>query len=294
MTWKEIVKRLFQNKLSIAGLIILAVFTFMAIFAPWIAPPADPSEPYQMPRQGWQVRPKPPGAPNSGLLGTTEGSFDMFYGLVWGTRTAFRIGLIVVFSAFGIGIIVGTISAYYGGIIDEVLMRITDMFLSIPFLVAAMVLTTILGTGLDNAMIALVTFGWMGTARLMRSQVLEIKNEEFVDASIALGANDLRVIVKHIMVNSIYPVLISACMRMGTIVITAAALSFLGVGAPQGYADWGQMISFARNWILGTSGDALQFWHTVVVPGVAISLFCLSWNLIGDAFRDILDPKLKE
>lgn len=291
MEWQEILMRLLRNKISLFGLIIIAFFIVVALFAPWIAPPRDPDDPYEIPRAGWVIEPQPPNARN--IFGTTEGSYDIFYGVVWGTRTAFKVGLIVVGISTFIGIIVGTISAYYGGWVDEIIMRITDIFMSIPFLVAAMVLTTILGKGITNVMIALVVFGWMGTARLMRSQVLEIKTEEFVRAAMALGASDARIIMRHILFNCIFPVLIQASMRMGSMVITFATLSFLGVGAPEGYADWGQMISFARNWVLGSNGNALQYWYTVVIPGVAILLFCLSWNLIGDAFRDILDPKLQ-
>jgi len=291
MTWKELIKRVFTNKLSVFGFIIILIFAIVAIAAPWIAPPADPDDPYLIPRRGWSTRPSPPS--EQALFGTTEGSYDIFYGMIWGTRTAFRIGLTVVFFGSLIGVSIGTIAAFYGGKVDEFLMRITDVFMSIPFLVAAMVLTTILGRGLDNVMLALITFGWMGTARLTRSQVLEIKNEEFVQAAEALGANDFRIILRHVLINSIYPVLIQACMRIGSMVITASALSFLGVGAPEGYADWGQMISFARNWIVGTSGNPLEFWYTIIFPGTAILFFSLSWNLIGDAFRDILDPKLQ-
>jgi len=291
MTWKELLKRLFTNKLSVFGFAIILIFAIVAIAAPWIAPPADPDDPYLIPRRGWQTRPTAPS--EDALFGTTEGSYDIFYGMVWGTRTAFRIGLTVVFFGSLLGVSIGTIAAFYGGKVDEILMRVTDVFMSIPFLVAAMVLTTILGRGLGNVMIALITFGWMGTARLTRSQVLEIKNEEFVQAAEALGANDFRIILRHVLINSIYPVLIQGCMRIGSMVITASALSFLGVGAPEGYADWGQMISFARNWIVGTSGNPLEFWYTIIFPGTAILFFSLSWNLIGDAFRDILDPKLQ-
>ncbi len=292
MEWSDIIKRLFTNKLSVFGIVIVFFFAIVAIFAPWIAPPADPDEPYDIPRSGWKITPTPPDADN--IFGTTEGSYDIFYGMVWGSRTAFRIGFIVVGISTLIGIFVGTISAYYGGWFDEIMMRITDIFMSIPFLVAALVLTAILGKGLDKVMVALIVFGWMGTARLMRSQVLEIKAEEFIDAAYALGAGDTRIIFKHVLLNSIFPVLIQACMRMGSMVITAATLSFLGVGAPPGYADWGQMISFARNWIIGAQGNPLTYWYTLMIPGTAILLFSLSWNLIGDAFRDILDPKLQQ
>lgn len=273
------------------GILIILFFVIIAVAAPWIAPPADPDEPYMIPRAGWSIEPEPPSEDH--IFGTSESQYDIFYGIIWGTRTAFRVGLIVVGISTLIGVAVGTISGFYGGMVDEVLMRITDVFLSMPFLVAAIVLTTILGKGLNNVMIALITFGWMATARLMRSQVLEIKAEEFIQAAEALGASDMRIISKHVILNTIFPVVINASMRMGSIVITASALSFLGVGAPTGYADWGQMISFSRNWILGTQGNPLEFWYTVFIPGLAITLFCLSWNLIGDAFRDILDPKLK-
>ncbi|MFW6268648.1 MAG: ABC transporter permease [Bacillota bacterium] len=291
MTWKEVLKRLVQNKLSLVGILIILFFAVVAIVAPWIAPPEDPDEPYNIPRRGWGVDPQPPNSEY--IMGTSQGQYDIFYGMVWGTRTAFRIGFIVVGISTLIGIIIGTVAAYYGGWIDEIIMRITDVFLSIPFLIAAIVFVTILGRGLGNVMIALVTFGWMSTARLMRSQVLEVKSEEFVEAAGAIGAGDIRIILRHILINCIFPVLIQASMRMGSMVITASALSFLGVGAPEGYADWGQLINFARHWIVGSSDSAFQYWYTLIFPGAAISLFCLSWNLVGDAFRDILDPKLQ-
>ncbi len=291
MEWQEVIIRLIKNKISLVGLILIFVLGAIAIFAPVIAPPADPDEPYNIPRKGWSVQPQPPS--DNSIFGTTEGQYDIFYGIIWGTRTAFRIGFIVVGLSTIIGIIIGTLAGFYGGLLDEILMRITDIFMAIPYLIAAIVLTTILGQGLNNVMIALVSFGWMGTARLMRSQVLEMKAEEFVEAAEALGANDMRIIMKHVLLNSIFPVVIQASMRMGSMVITASSLSFLGVGAPQGYADWGQMISFSRNWLLGTQGNPFEYWYTIIYPGAAISIFCLSWNLIGDAFRDILDPKLQ-
>ena len=287
---KKIIK-LFKNPLSLIGIVLVLAFIGVAVSAPWIAPPKYPTEPYRIPRDGWSSVPEPPGQGH--IFGTTEGQYDIFYGVIWGTRTAFRVSLLVVGLSSLIGIIVGTIAAYYGGAIDEVLMRIVDVFYSIPYLVAAMVLTAVLGRGLNNAMIALIAFGWMAYARLIRGNILSIKEEEYVSAADAVGAGDLRILSRHILPNSIFPVLIQASMNMGTIVIAAATLSFLGVGAPTGYADWGQMISFARNWILGTSGNPLQYWYTVVIPGVAITFFCLSWNLIGDAFRDIMDPKMQ-
>ena len=303
-------RKLFSNASSLVGIVLLFVFIIIAILAPVIAPPLS-EDPYQIPRMSWDVNPQPPGFSMSdnirdiydymgkdlkwdiAICGTAEGGYDIFYGLIWGTRTAFRIGLITVAVAALIGVFIGSISAYFGGWIDEILMRITDIFLSFPFLVAAMVLTTILGRGLDKVMIALITFGWMGYARLIRGSILSAKEETYVMAAKALGVKDIKIIWKHLLPNTIFPVMVQATMNIGSMVITAAALSFLGVGAPVGYADWGQMVSFARNWIIGSPGHAGQYWFTVFYPGIFIVLFVLAWNLIGDTLRDILDPRLR-
>jgi peptide/nickel transport system permease protein len=306
----RILRKLFSNASSLVGIVLLFVFIIIAILAPVIAPPLS-EEPYQIPRMSWDVNPQPPGFSMSdnirdiydfmgkdlkwdiAICGTEEGGYDIFYGLIWGTRTAFRIGLITVAFAAFIGVFIGSISAYFGGWIDEILMRITDIFLSFPFLVAAMVLTTILGRGLDKVMIALITFGWMGYARLIRGSILSAKEETYVMAAKALGVKDIKIIWKHLLPNTIFPVMVQSTMNIGSMVITAAALSFLGVGAPVGYADWGQMVSFARNWIIGSPGNAGQYWFTVFYPGIFIVLFVLAWNLIGDTLRDILDPRLR-
>jgi len=303
-------RKLFSNAASLVGIVLLIIFVAIAILAPVIAPPfAD--DPYQIPRMSWDVNPQPPGFPMSdnirdiynymdieikydkAICGTAEGGYDIFYGLIWGTRTAFKIGIITVSVAMLIGIFIGSISAYFGKWVDEILMRITDIFLSFPFLVAAMVLTTVLGRGLDKVMIALIFFGWMGYARVIRGSILSAKEETYVMAAKALGVKDGKIIWKHLLPNTIFPVLIQGSMNIGSMVITAAALSFLGVGAPVGYADWGQMVSFARNWIIGSPGHAGQYWYTVFYPGIFIVLFVLAWNLIGDTLRDILDPRLR-
>jgi peptide/nickel transport system permease protein len=303
-------RKLFSNATSLIGIIILILFVVIAIFAPIIAPPLS-DDPYQVPRMSWDVNPQPPGSSMSdeirdiydfmgkeikydrAICGTAEGGYDIFYGLIWGTRTAFKIGIITVLIAAFIGVFIGSISAYFGGWIDEILMRITDIFLSFPFLVAAMVLTTVLGRGIDKVMIALIVFGWMGYARVIRGNILSAKEETYVMAAKALGVKDGKVIWKHLLPNTIFPVLVQASMNIGSMVITAAALSFLGVGAPVGYADWGQMVSFARNWIIGSPGHAGQYWYTVFYPGIFIVLFVLAWNLVGDTLRDILDPRLR-
>jgi len=213
--------------------------------------------------------------------------------VVWGTRTAFKVGLIITLSVATLGIFLGSVSAYYGGAVDMVIMRITDVFMSFPFLLAALTLSAILapvmGKSLIPPSIALIMFGWMGYARLIRSDILSVKEREYVLAAKVLGATDRRILLKHILPNAIYPTMVVASMDMGSYVLSFAALSFLGVGAEVGYADWGQLISFARDWIT----DLGQYWFIVVYPGMALVLFVLAWNLVGDALRDILDPRLR-
>jgi peptide/nickel transport system permease protein len=290
MVKSKILRKLLKNPISVAGFLLVFFFVVIAILAPYLAPPQRPSRPYQVPRDGYSAVPKPPSAEHP--FGTTEGQYDIYYGIIWGTRTAFYVGLVVVGLAATIGVAIGSFSAYYGGLIDEVVMRITDIFMSFPFLVAAMVLTTILGKGLDKVIVALIVFGWMSYARVIRSSILSIREITYVESARAIGASDGRIIFRHVLPNAIFPILVQASMDIGSMVLTAAALSFLGVGAEPGYADWGQMISFARNWILGGQGNPLQFWYTVIFPGAAILLFCLGWNLLGDALRDVLDPRM--
>ncbi|NLV90933.1 MAG: ABC transporter permease [Firmicutes bacterium] len=289
MVWRKLVR----NPLSLLGLVILLGFILVATLAPVLAPTPEryAHEPYRIPRYGWLTTPRPPSKDHP--FGLTQGQYDIFYGVVWGTRTAFKVGLTVVSVTCAIGVLVGSVSAYIGGKFDEVVMRFVDMFMSFPFLIGAIVITTVLGRGLDKVVMAMILFRWTGYARLIRGSVLQVKQEEYVKAARACGVKPYKILWRHILPNTIFPVLIQASMNMGSIVVSAATLSFLGLGAPEGYADWGQMISFARAWILGAPGDPLLYWYTVVYPGVAIVLFVLSWNLIGDAFRDIMDPKIQ-
>lgn len=246
-------------------------------------------DPYLIPNVTSSLKPIPP---SPGHPFGVVNQKDIFYGVVWGTRTAFQIGLVVVLISTAFGLFIGSIAAYFGGWLEEILMRITDIFMSIPFMLAAMVLTTILGLGVRNMMIALIIFGWMVTARLIRGNILQAKNEQYVMAAKALGVRDAAIIVKHILPNTIFPVLINATMRIGSMVITAASLSFLGLGAPQGYADWGSILSYSRDWLIGGTSPG-QYWFTILYPGVAMILFVMGWNLLGDALRDIFDPRMR-
>jgi peptide/nickel transport system permease protein len=273
--------RIFRNPAAIIGFSLVLFFAAVAIFAPQIAPPKY-DNPYLMPHKGFSPTPKPPSETH--IFGTASGQYDIFYGVVWGTRTAFKIGLFVVGIAALIGVTLGAISGYYGGIVDEVLMRIVDVMWAIPTLVLAMTIVVAFGRGLDKIMIALALVGWRWYVRVIRSEILTLRDQDFVQAA---------KILRHIIPNAIYPVLIMATMDVGSMVITASFMSFVGLGAPQGFADWGQMVALARNYIVGPPGDPLKFWYAIVFPGGCIVLFVLGWNLIGDALRDAFDPKLR-
>jgi peptide/nickel transport system permease protein len=203
------------------------------------------------------------------------------------------VGVVITGVTVIIGLIVGSVSAYYGGLLDDLLMRITEIFMAFPFLLAALTLSAILvplfGRGIWPAMIALITFGWMTYARVLRAEILSTKEREYVLASRVVGATDSRLLIRHIVPNAIYPILVLASMRVGDYVLSFATLSFLGVGTEIGYADWGQIVSFARDWILSLD----VHWYIIVFPGAALLLFGLGWNLIGDALRDILDPRMR-
>jgi peptide/nickel transport system permease protein len=204
-----------------------------------------------------------------------------------------KVGVLIEIITLFIGVLVGSLSAFYGGWLDEVLMRITEIFLAFPFIMAALtlsaILTPIIGKGIWPPMLALTVFGWMGYARLVRGDILSVRERDYVTAARVIGSKDSRILLRHIIPNSIYPTLVLASMDIGSLVINFAALSFLGIGTEVGYADWGQLISFARNWIPSLS----TYWYIVVYPGVALILFVLGWNLVGDALRDIMDPRMR-
>lgn len=290
--FKSIWKMLKRRPMSLLGFGLIGFFLGVAALAPVLAPPeANTRDSYIIPQSGYSPDPVRPSKDH--WFGTTEQQYDLYYGMVWGTRTAFKVALKVVGLSVLIGVLLGGTAGFYGGWIDEVIMRFTDVILAFPDLVLAVVIVAIMGPSLDHVMYSVMAVSWPSYARLMRGDVLAVKERDFVLAARALGASDARILFRHIIPNAIYPILVVASLSTGSVVITAAALSFLGLGAPVGYADWGQLIALSRNWILGSSGNPFEYWHTVFIPGISIFLFVLGWNLLGDAVRDILDPRQK-
>lgn len=272
------------------GLVLVAFFGLVALLAPVLAPPPQGSrDPYLIPQDGISSEPAAPSRRHP--FGTTELQFDLYYGMVWGARTAFKVALTVVTASLLVGVLIGGLAGFYGRWVDDALMRLTDIVLAFPDIVLAVVIVALTRPSLQNVMLAVAAVSWPSYARLLRGEVLALREREFVLAARALGASDARILFRHVLPNAVYPLLVVASLSMGRIVITAAALSFLGLGAPVGYADWGQLIALSRNWIGGSAGSPFAYGHTVLVPGTAIFLFVLGWNLLGDAARDALDPR---
>lgn len=291
---KFMLTRVFKSPLSVAGLVLISYNIVLAVFAPFIAPNTTGTlqfDPYMIPRDPAQGFWPMPAAPKpSHLFGTTNLQIDVYYGCVWGTRLAFQVGLEVIAATLTIGLILGMLAGYYGGFIDELIMRFTDIILAFPGLILAMVFVAVLSksgwTTLQAAIFSIILIGWPGYTRLIRGEVLRVRGEDYVEAARASGASDIRIMTRHILPNSIYSVIIVASLDFGSIVLTLAALSFLGLGSPPGYSDWGRLIFDGVPY----AASGLRFWWTFVYPGIFIVLFTLGWNLLGDALRDVLDP----
>jgi peptide/nickel transport system permease protein len=318
-------KRFRRNPLALVGAVILILYMIVAAFAPqltagrlgrscvrdlqadrdaratlaqdvvnplhpifWRAVIWSPPSCFQVPRQGFAEIPSAPSREYP--LGLTGGSYDIYYGIIWGARSAFYIGVLVTGISLALGILVGGSAGFFGGWLDNVLMRFTDTVYAFPNLILAMVFATIFGPSLQNVMIAIALVGWPSYARILRGDILRVRAQDFVDGARALGAKSPRLFWKHVLPNALGSLIVVASLDIGAVVLTAAALSFLGIGADIGFADWGQMINFARSWIQGPPGRPFAYWYVSFYPGIAIVLFVLGWNLLGDAFRDVNDP----
>lgn len=292
---KSALRSMRRSPLAIIGLAIVIGLLGIALLAPFLAPtPAGQIDPLMIPRDFKQ--PVPPGAANhpwgSGAMGT-----DIYYGVIWGARTSIIISLFVVLVATILGTVLGAFAGYYGGKVDNVLMRITDIFLSIPGLVLAMAVAAILLRSLDNIMLSLIIVWWPPYARLVRGQVLSIRENTYVEAARAVGVKKSRILFRHVLPNSFAPLLVNITMDIGVVVLVAAALSYIGYGPPAGTAEWGKMISDAQPYFRATvyyEGQSMYPYWTWFFPGVMIFLFVMGFNLLGDALRDILDPKSRK
>ena len=276
--FKVVWKRLKKNKLSMVGLVIVCLLAFCAVFAEFIAPyPYDQMDllnTFQMPN-------------SQHLLGTDNFGYDILSRLIYGSRVSLIVGFISVGIGLLFGGLMGSVSAFYGGKTDNIIMRCMDIMMSIPDLLLAISIAASMGPGLTNAMIAVGISSIPSYARIVRASVLSTKEQEYIEAARAIGANDKRLILKHIIPNSFAPVLVQATLGVANAILVTSALSFIGLGIQPPKAEWGAMLAAGRSYIR-------DFWPIVTFPGIAIMITIIALNLLGDGLRDALDPRLKQ
>jgi peptide/nickel transport system permease protein len=263
------------NPLALIGLVIVVALLAVAALAPWIAP-HDPLA------QNLGQRLLPPSAAH--WMGTDALGRDIFSRILHGTRITLAIVLLVVVSVGPIGLLIGTLSGYFGGVVDTVLMRLTDIFLAFPRLVLALAFVAVLGPGIENAVIAIACTAWPPYARVARAETMVIRNADYIAAVRLQGASHLRVVLRHVVPMCVPSVIVRTTLDMAGIILTAAGLGFLGLGAQPPSPEWGAMIASGREYIFDQ-------WWVATFPGLAICLVALGFNLLGDGLRDVLDAR---
>jgi peptide/nickel transport system permease protein len=267
-----------SQPLAAAGVLLLILFAAMALLAPWLAP-ANPASIDLMHRLA---------APSTHhWFGTDELGRDILSRIIYGARLSLTVAVSVVACSLSLGIVLGGIAGYYGGAIDTTLnIFAMNAFMALPGILLAIAFVAFLGPGLINLILALSIGGWVGYARLVRGQVLAVREREFVEAARALGASDVRIFFRHILPNIVQPLIVQSAIGMAGAVLAEATLSFLGLGVPPPTASWGSMLNDARSHLFDAP-------HLVVFPAIAVMLCVLSFNFIGDALRDYLDPRTR-
>lgn len=271
--------RLRQNTGAMVGLVIIVLFVVVAAFAPLLAP-SDPTAQVMADR-------KTPPLTNGYLLGTDDLGRDLLSRIIYGGRLSMTIGIVSVGIAMAGGVAIGTVSGYYGGVVDRIVMRFIDIMLAFPYVLLTIVIVAVLGPSLTNAMIAIGISQMPRYVRLVRASVMAEKESDYVLAERSLGTGDLELMFGSILPNSLAPVIVMATLGVGEAILSSAALSFLGLGAQPPTPEWGLMIASSREFVTNA-------WWIVTFPGIATLLAVLGFNLFGDGLRDVLDPKLKD
>jgi len=276
--WRRARRATKMNPLAATGIVFIIIFVCFAIFAPWLAP-QDPAI-INLP-----TRLQPPSIHH--WFGTDELGRDIFSRIIYGARISMLVGVSVVAGSLLLGLIIGSLAGYYGGRVDRfVNIIVMNAFLSFPGFLLAIAFVAFLGPGLFNLIFALVIGGWVGYARLVRAQVLAVREREFVEAARALGASDLWILGRHILPNMVQPVIVQAAIGMAGAILAEATMSFLGLGVPPPAASWGSMLNDGRAHLFDAP-------HLVLFPAIAVMIAVLSFNFIGDALRDYLDPRAR-
>ncbi|MEH7125039.1 ABC transporter permease [Bacillus sp. JJ1773] len=276
--WKEAWLSFCKNRLALVGLGIVIFFVILAIIAPYIAP-------YSFRDQVIAERMQAPSSKH--WFGTDDFGRDIFSRVLYGARISLWVGFFSVLGSVFFGTILGIIAGYYGRWVDAIISRIFDIMLAFPSILLAIAVVSILGPSLQNALIAIAVINIPNFGRLVRSKVLSVKQDEYIMAARAVGMKDTRILFRHILPNSISPVIVQATLAIATAIIEAAALGFLGMGALAPTPEWGKMLADSKNYIT-------QAPWTLIFPGLAIMLTVLGFNLMGDGLRDALDPKMKQ
>ncbi|MCC7021538.1 MAG: ABC transporter permease [Thermomicrobiales bacterium] len=275
--WRDTAQRLLHDRAAMAGLLIVLLLVVVAIAAPAIVP-HPPND------QSFRIKLKPPSGEH--LFGTDEFGRDIFSRVLVGTRVALFVGIVPVVAAMIAGVALGLIAGYYGGLTDQITMRVIDVLLAFPWLLLAIGIMAILGPGVENVVIAVAIVNIPAFARIVRGSVLSIKEKEFVEAARAMGQPDHTIISRHVLANAWAPIIVLATLSIGQAIIYAAGLSFIGLGTQPPNADWGVMLTSGREYL--RDAPWLGFF-----PGLAILITVLAFNLFGDGLRDALDPRLR-
>ncbi|GAB4277706.1 MAG: ABC transporter permease [Candidatus Promineifilaceae bacterium] len=288
--WRLTIRRVFRQRSAVFGMVILGFLVFVAVFAPIISPYAP--EESLIGVEGVKRR-NPPcihllGCPEEQpefYMGLDGNARDLFTRILYGARISLYVGLLTVSIAITLGTTLGAIAGYVGGWVDNIIMRLMDIILAFPFFLLAIAIVFVLGPGLINAMLAIAIVNVPSYARVVRSSVLSIREADYVEASRALGASHIRILFSRILPNALPPLIVLGTLGIATAILDTAALSFLGLGAQEPMAEWGTMLGRERNQIFSSP-------HLVLIPGFAISITVLAFNLLGDGLRDALDPRL--
>ena len=277
--FSDIWRRFKRNKLAMFGLVVVALLVLLAIIEPWIVP----YDPYD---QNLINTLQPPSAEH--WFGTDVLGRDLFSGMLYGLRLPLVVGLCTMLGSMTLGVVLGSIAGYRGRFSDALVMRVTDIFLAFPFLIGAILVVRTFGSGLTQVILALVILGWPTAARLMRGQMLALRESEYVEAARSVGASDWRIVTRHIMPNAIQPVFIYSFTSIGVAVVAMASLAYLGVGVPSDTPEWGRLINQGIEQVQVAGKDFL--W---IFPAAAISITTLGFAFVADGLRDSLDPKLR-
>ncbi len=273
-----VMKRLSHNKVAMAGLIIVLVMFLLAILAPWIMP-------YDYAKMDMANRFQGPSLAH--ICGTDDMGRDIFSRLLYGSRASLSMGFLSVLISTVIGMLIGSIVGYFGGMVDTIIMRFVDILQAIPGILLAIAISACLGSGFVNTIIALSIGGIPMTVRLLRGSIMGVRKMEYLEAAHTINCSVPRTIIKHILPNSISPIIVSVTMGIGNTILMAASLSYIGLGVQPPTPEWGAMLSASRTYMR-------DYPHMVLFPGIAIALVVLSLNMLGDGLRDALDPKLKQ